>query len=232
VTAALAAAPRPAFRFRGRSFLALSLAPTLPLDAWLAELDAWTARSPGFFSNRPVILDCSTTLLDKPTLSALVSELAARAIRIMAVEGLEAGSLPVGVPPAIAGGRDASSAEIARRSESRAPVRGAALYVEEPVRSGQSILHPAGDVVVLGSVASGAEIVAGGSIHVYGALRGRAIAGVAGEPGARILCRRFQAELLAIDGLYKAADDIDPLLLDRPVQARVDNDVLLVTATD
>ena len=65
-------------------------------------------------------------------------------------------------------------------------------------------------MTVVGSVASGAEIVAGGSIHVYGTLRGRAIAGLLGNARARIFCRRLEAELLAIDGVYSTADEHGP----------------------
>ena len=61
----------------------------------------------------------------------------------------------------------------------------------------------------MGSVASGAEVIAGGSIHVYGTLRGRAIAGLTGNSRARIFCRKLEAELLAIDGVYQTADDMD-----------------------
>ena len=75
------------------------------------------------------------------------------------------------------------------------------------MRSGQSIVFIEGDVTVLGSVGSGAEIVAGGSIHVYGTLRGRAMAGATGNARARIFCHRIEAELLAIDGYYKTADE-------------------------
>jgi septum site-determining protein MinC len=71
---------------------------------------------------------------------------------------------------------------------------------EHPIRSGQSIIFPHGDVTILGSVASGAEVVAGGSIHVYGALRGRALAGSTGDMRARIFCSRNEAELMSIDG--------------------------------
>jgi septum site-determining protein MinC len=76
-----------------------------------------------------------------------------------------------------------------------------------------------GDVTVVGSVASGAEVIAGGSIHIYGTLRGRAIAGAAGNQQARIFCRKFEPELVAIDGLYKAAEDMSADLRHRAVQA-------------
>jgi len=78
------------------------------------------------------------------------------------------------------------------------PNRVPCLIIDNSVRSGQVIDYPDGDVTVVGSVSSGAEIVAGGSIHVYGTLRGRALAGTAGDPSARIFCRRFQPELVAI----------------------------------
>ena len=89
-----------------------------------------------------------------------------------------------------------------------------------------------GDVIVLGSVASGAEIVAGGSVHIYGTLRGRAIAGLAGNPRARIFCRRLDAELMAIDGVYQTADDMDAKLRGHAVQAWLDGDVMRMAALD
>jgi septum site-determining protein MinC len=105
------------------------------------------------------------------------------------------------------------------------------LLLESPVRSGQSIFFPNGDVTVLGSVASGAEIVAGGSIHIYGALRGRAMAGASGgNRHARIFCSKIEAELLAIDGFYRTIDDLDASLSGRPVQAWLDGETLMVTA--
>src|SRR5215213_8119692 len=105
------------------------------------------------------------------------------------------------------------------------PSRAPCLIIDNSVRSGQVIDYPDGDVTVVGSVSSGAEIVAGGSIHVYGTLRGRALAGTAGDPSARIFCRRFQPELLAINGSYRLADNFtaeQAELRDRPVQARLE----------
>ncbi|MGG2474822.1 septum site-determining protein MinC, partial [Rhizobium sp. BR5] len=100
------------------------------------------------------------------------------------------------------------------------------LVINEPVRSGQSIMFPEGDVTVIGSVASGAEIIAGGSVHIYGALRGRAMAGSLGNVSARIFCRKLEAELLAIDGVYKVAEDIDDKLRGQPVQLWLENDTI------
>ena len=103
------------------------------------------------------------------------------------------------------------------------------LLLDSPVRSGQSVVFPDGDVTVLGSVGSGAEIVAGGSIHVYGTLRGRAMAGVNGNPAARIYCQKIEAELLAIDGFYQTAEELDPALRNRPAQAWLDGNVMRIT---
>jgi septum site-determining protein MinC len=100
------------------------------------------------------------------------------------------------------------------------------LVITEPVRSGQSLFFPEGDVTVVGSVASGAEIVAGGSIHIYGTLRGRAMAGTPGNAAARIFCRRLEAELIAIDGFYKTAEDMEPDLRGKAVQIWLEGETI------
>jgi septum site-determining protein MinC len=89
-----------------------------------------------------------------------------------------------------------------------------------------------GDVTVMGSVASGAEVIAGGSLHIYGALRGRAIAGAAGNAKARIFCRKLEAELLSIDGLYKTAEDLGSQFRGQAVQVNLDGDSMIMKALD
>lgn len=222
-TSATGAKRRP-IRFRGRSFMALVLAPEGPLDAWLAELDALTAGSPGFFGERPVVLDVSQIRLSPRTLAAFLGDLDQRSVRIIGVEGcdpkfLDGPNARLAMP---VGGRAAG--EIAARE---AAPNATSLIVDQPVRSGQSISFP-GDVTVCGPVASGAEIVAGGSIHVYGALRGRAIAGSAGNAKARIFCQKLDAELLAIDGVYMATDELDKTLRGKPARAHLDGETLRV----
>ena len=106
------------------------------------------------------------------------------------------------------------------------------LLIDQPVRSGQSIVFEKGDVSIVGSVASGAEVIAGGSIHVYGTLRGRAIAGLTGNNRARIFCRRLEAELLAIDGVYQTADDMDAKLRGKPVQAWLAGEAMMLATFD
>ena len=229
-----------AVRFRGRSLMALVLAPEPPTDEWLVELDALIAKSPAYFVNRPVVVDVSALPQKRPDLMGIVNELQARKIRVMALEGTETALLGAdarGLPPIIADGRPSTPIDMptkAGETEALAPTTPTprphtSMVIERPIRSGQTIYCPDGDVTVLGSVASGAEIVAGGSIHVYGALRGRALAGW-GNKNGRIFCQNLDAELLAVDGLYKTADEIDRGLRGRPVQAWTSGDTLMVEA--
>ena len=243
VTAAPVPSPTSqSLRFRGRSFLALVLAPEPPLSGWLESLDAWNKRSPGFFRGRPVVLDVSALDLDKEGIAKIVADLAERDVRLMGIEGTKASWLGLGMPPLVSGGRDAEVSELAAlparesgKSEEvavaiPAQAPGKALVVGHPIRSGQSIVHPQGDVTIVGSVASGAEVIAGGSIHVYGALRGRAIAGAAGDAEARIFCGKLEAELIAIDGLYRTADDMEAEYRGKPMQAWLEGDAIRMSA--
>ncbi len=226
-------------RIKGRSFLAVVLSPEAPLDQWLERLDDLAARSAGFFLSRPVVLDASELSLDKAGLKALLAALTERNVGIMGIEGVRPSMIEPGMPPSLKGGKPASDVEVEpvviasedipeakprAVGEVRAVVQ--SLVISEPVRSGQSILFPEGDVTVIGSVASGAEIIAGGSVHVYGALRGRAMAGSLGNGSARIFCRKLEAELLAIDGVYKVAEDIDDRLRGQPVQLWLENETI------
>jgi septum site-determining protein MinC len=106
------------------------------------------------------------------------------------------------------------------------------MLIDRPVRSGQSIVFERGDVTVIGAIGSGAEVIAGGSIHVYGALRGRAIAGLRTGGSARIFCRKLEAELVAVDGLYRTAEHWGEGLHGRAVQIRRDGDALGLSALD
>lgn len=86
--------------------------------------------------------------------------------------------------------------------------RKAARIITEPVRSGQQIYADGGDLVVLGTVSPGAEVIADGCVHVYGPMRGRAIAGARGDESARVFCRKFEAELVAVAGIYSVAEQM------------------------
>jgi septum site-determining protein MinC len=226
----IAACPTHSLHIRGRNFLALVLAPDPPLTNWLANLDAWVQRSPGFFVGRPIILDVAALNLSKLELADLIADLHARDIRIMGVEGTDPSWLGLGMPPLVSNGRQAGiieALESAPAGEISTPVQQRnSLLIDNPIRSGQSLNFPNGDVTIIGSVASGAEVIAGGSIHIYGALRGRASAGSTGDSRARIFCQKFEAELLAIDGLYTTVDSVEAHLRGRPVQAWLDRDTM------
>lgn len=224
--------------------MAVVLMPDLPLADWMAQLDAQIGRSPRFFDGRPVVLDLEGLAGGEAGFLTLIEDLAARAIRIIGIENADEaalGPLLPRLPPVLAGGRTVGLPVLVPGDpppppEPVAEREPSALVLDRPVRSGQSVAFTGGDVTVIGSVASGSEVIAGGSIHVYGALRGRAIAGLLGSgPGgapARIFCRRLEAELLAIDGVYKTADEMDPALQGRAVQVWLDGDQIAIAALD
>jgi septum site-determining protein MinC len=214
--------------------MAVVLMPDPPVEAWLEQLDAQLARSPKFFDGRAVLLDFSALAGQERSFSELLQQLKRRGIRVVGVEGVNPNHLGEDMPPVLGGGRHVNvTPDEPPPPEIKQP-EPTSLLVEQPVRSGQSINFPGGDVTVIGSVASGSEILAGGSIHIYGTLRGRAIAGLLGHATARprIFCRRLEAELLAIDGVYRTADEIDPALHHRAVQAWLEGDQLRVAALD
>lgn len=216
--------------------MAVVLMPDPPLEAWLEQLDAQLARAPQFFQGRAVMVDFSALPGQDAQYPAIVGELARRGIRVVGVEGADTARHGDALPPALGGGRHVSVTGDEPPPPEAKPPEPPALILDRPVRSGQSVSFPGGDVTVIGSVASGSEVIAGGSIHVYGALRGRAIAGLLGPgPGGirpRIFCRKLQAELLAIDGVYKTADEMDPALQDRAVQVWLNGDELAIAALD
>ncbi len=224
-------------RIKGRSFLAVMLSPDLPFDDWLIRLDDLAARSAGFFLGRPIVLDVTDLPIDRSQLKDLIGELAQRNVSIMGIEGGRPSILGPGMPPALKGGRPVSDFEVPAKepavdlpskpaaTETRPAIQ--SIVIREPVRSGQSVIFPEGDVTVVGSVASGAEIIAGGSVHIYGALRGRAMAGSLGNASARIFCRKLEAELVAIDGIYKMAEDMAPNLRGQAVQLWLEGDAIM-----
>jgi septum site-determining protein MinC len=220
-------------RLRGRSYVAFVFNPVVPIVGWLEQIDATLARSPGFFVGRPVVLDLSALELSQSAITHLVASLHARNIRVLGIEGVDASKLSMDLPPLLAGGRacvvEAQEPKKEAEAKTEAKPKPSSLLLDSPVRSGQSVVFTEGDVTVLGSVGSGAEIVAGGSIHVYGTLRGRAMAGVNGNSAARIYCQKIEAELLAIDGFYRTAEDINESLRTRPAQAWLDGEMMRIT---
>ena len=215
------------------------LAPEPPVGDWLTALDDQMQRSATFFEGRPVVVDLAAVPVQQEDIPGLIAALQSRGIRIIGVEGADEawpGDDVWGRPPMaltrVDRSIDVPDDAVPEEAGPEPELEPGSLVLEQPVRSGQSIMFAKGDLTVIGSVASGAELIAGGSIHVYGTLRGRAIAGLNSHGQARIFCRRMEAELLAIDGVYKSADDMDQSLRGRPVQAWLQDDTLLMAALD
>jgi septum site-determining protein MinC len=101
--------------------------------------------------------------------------------------------------------------------------------VTEPVRSGTQIYARGGDLIVTAAVSPGAELVADGNIHVYGVLRGRALAGAGGDAAARIFCTRLEAELVSIAGRYMVSEQLPASVQSAAVQIALVNDQLTIT---
>ena len=210
------------------------LAPQLPLSDWMIALDKQLRDSSSFFDGRPVILDLTLISGEGINIQQIIDDLHARRIRIISVEGTDQiwpGHEAWGRPPMAVPRSDRVLNLIDDTTDSIEP-QAFSLIIEQPVRSGQTIVCAKGDLTIIGSVGSGAELIAGGSIHIYGTLRGRAVAGLALHGGARIFCGRMEAELLAIDGIYKSADDMAPELQGRAVQAWLQGDTLQMAPLD
>lgn len=108
--------------------------------------------------------------------------------------------------------------------------RAAARIVSEPVRSGQQVYAEGGDLIILNSVSAGAEVIADGCVHIYGRLSGRAIAGAQGDESARIFCRKLEAELIAISGIYAVSEQIKEGPRGSPAMAYLDHGRLMIEA--
>jgi septum site-determining protein MinC len=233
---------RQSLTFRARSYTAFVFTVQPPIEDWLADLDAMLERSKGFFAGHPIALDLSATRLSPVEIAELVNELEVRSVRLLGIEGINPSAAHPRLPPILRAGGRGQEIELpeqvaAAPAAASAPVVPASkkqdvasLMIDSPVRSGQSVVNIDGDITILGAVGSGAEIIAGGSIHIYGTLRGLAMAGAGGNARARIFCHRFEGELLAIGSHYKTADEIEDSLRRGPTQAWLDGNTLKISA--
>lgn len=216
------------------------------------QLAGKLSQSPAFFQHTPVVL--SVEKLDEPHLALERICAVCRAHKLLPV-AVRGGSDPVKqsawalglgwFPPqessrprpleSVADDDDAALAEPVApaaevvSSEALSGTTAGGRIFRGTVRSGQQVTAPEGDLVVVGAVNAGAEVLSAGSVHVYGALRGRALAGIHGDAKAGIFCRELHAELLSVAGNYKRLEDIDPRLLGTPVQVRLSDDQLGIT---
>lgn len=194
---------------------------------------------PGLFANSPVIVDCGK-------LGEACVEVDFSAIRQLLVE---LGFIPVGIrnfPEELAeevmqagwailrNSRPETTTRIGKPMDEpdeqlESPDRQSVTVIERPVRSGQQVYFPDGDVVVLQHTSAGSEVLAGGSVHVYGSLRGRVLAGIQGDASARIFCQKLEAELVAIAGNYRLLDDIETDLKGRPAMVWLEGEKLRIS---
>ncbi len=228
------------FQFRGRLFTAVTLQPdaTPPDEAFYAALDAHLHQAPPFFLNAPVIIDLaqSVGLTQAQDFREMVDQLRRRKLAAFGVQnavGAQADAAAEAGLISITSGNDVPLTHPKRprgRSPEAATQAPASRIVTTPVRSGQTVIAEAGDLIVIGPVSSGAELVAAGNIHVYGRLRGRALAGAFGDETARIFCQSLDAELVAVAGIYRTSDALGQDLQNRSVQIFLRDKQLCVEA--
>ncbi len=218
----------------------------LDLQKLCAELEQKRDEAPQFFMKSPIIVDCADLgeSAEQFDFSLLRQNL------------LDLGFIPVGIRnnPATMNAQlvnagwaimresrspadtitesneqpQATAPEQQVAPEPAAPVGIKSLTIDRPVRSGQQVYAADADMTVLAQTSAGSEIMADGSIHVYGALRGRVLAGARGNEQARIFCQSLQAELIAIAGRYQLLDESDTKLKGKPAMIRLDGEKLII----
>jgi septum site-determining protein MinC len=240
---AAAEAPAIDLRFGQVGLMQVRIRSTDP-GAILDELTGRVASAPLFFQRTGVCIDL-TALGRDPQLDEMRAVMDAVRRAGMLPVGLVGGSagveslatalqLPVLAPfrqqtqasaPIVHAAQSAPAPQPTERSEAGLP----ALIQHQPVRSGQRLYARGRDVVVTSTVGAGAEVIADGCVHVYGSLRGRAVAGARGETGARVFCQEFRAELVSIAGVFRVFETLPPELAGKPVQAWLDGEDLHFT---
>jgi septum site-determining protein MinC len=204
------------------------------------QLQEKIALAPEFFKHSPILLDLQE--LNKRELDIAMADLvkSVEALNLLPI-GLRGGNaaqnqqaLALGIPVHVMQGgvsqESAKTKTIVAAPEPEPSVRNesaSAMLITQPVRSGQRV-YSHGDLIVLATVSSGTEIMAEGNIHVYGTLRGRALAGVQGDEKARIFCSDLQAELISIAGIYKVSEDLPKELRHKPVQIYLQDHSLII----
>ncbi|HUS24424.1 MAG TPA: septum site-determining protein MinC [Candidatus Binatia bacterium] len=202
----LSSRPAPAVELKGRmaSLTRLRLL-TADVAAIQSHLEDLARKNPGAVLGLPVVVE-SEFAADLPTIWGLLRTVGMQPLGV--AEGpLSESGRAMGMPVLPDEGSATPRAKAAPAGGPRLPAR----IVEAPVRSGQQIYAEGADLIVTGAVSTGAELIADGCVHVYGPMRGRAIAGARGDEKARVFCRKFEAELVAVAGVYAIADQLQGL---------------------
>ncbi|MDY0309869.1 MAG: septum site-determining protein MinC [Castellaniella sp.] len=212
--------------------------------ALIQALDRRMQEAGAFYEDEPVVLDAQG-LDQAPDWEKLADALRRHRLHpigVRASESLLASAHQAGLAPLDLSAsrstesREGRAAPAASTPEPAAPADDGnaateTLVVRHPLRSGQRIYARGGDLIVMGMVSQGAEVIADGHIHVYGPLRGKAMAGARGNPHAMILTTQLDPELLAIAGVYRVVETRLPdTLHNRPAQVGLDGDTLRIRA--
>lgn len=205
----------------------------------LDYLHAKVSQAPKFFQFAPLVINVEQVAgeLDYEQLKQGIEQLQMRPVGVAGWRdeheksvifnaGLAALQSGVGVPVQSTGSDQGASASDSKPAATHQP----AQVIRTPVRSGQQIYAKDRDLIILGSVSNGAEVIADGSVQVYGALRGRAIAGATGHPEAQIICHNLQAELCSIAGSYWLSDQIEARFWQQAVVISKQDDSLQIDA--
>ncbi len=191
-------------------------------------------QAPNFFHNAPMVLELKINQeleekLDFAKLKSLFHEL-----RLVPV-GIKNATPEQAIEATMHGFAILRDASISKEKEKLEPQPAPTIIkniptkiITTPVRSGQQVYAPDGDLIVINQVSPGAELIADGSIHVYGPLRGRAIAGINGNLNARIFCNSLEAELVSVAGHFKVSEDIERLAWKIPAQIFIKQDRLQI----
>lgn len=227
----------PCFQLKGSMFTVtvMNILRT-DLDQLTQQLRQQVTRAPDLFRGMPVVIDLhrirdSGETLDLASLALLLSDQGLVPVGVRhcadaerdAARSFGLALLPDSDPAReVRGARARSESASAETPSAAAPPAGETAsptrLVTQPVRSGQQIYAPGGDLIILSSVSPGAEVLADGHIHIYGNLHGRALAGVQGDETARIFCRRMYAELVSVAGIYRVYEDIADAVRGHPAQ--------------
>lgn len=213
---------RPALELKGRMLpitrVRVLIADPAAIRAQLAEM---VQQMPQAVKGMAAVID-SDIAADLDALLAALREVGIQPLAVSEgplAEAARAAGLPVVSKDSGKSAAAPAPAPVAAPPPPVAAARRPARVVDEPVRSGQQIYAEGCDLIVLNTVSPGAEVIADGCIHVYGKLAGRALAGVKGDESARVFCRKLDAELIAIAGIYAVAEQIKAGPVNEPAQA-------------
>lgn len=220
---------KPAFTLKG-SVLTLSVIQLHSFDysAFAQQLEEVVKNNPNFFHHMPVLIDLQKLYSsDQPIVfEEITSHL--RQHLLVPVGIINANSKQIEQAIAVGLGILPNS----KTTQAPAPTKKIEQpkVITQPVRSGQQVYAKNCDLIIWSSVSNGAEVLADGNIHVYGTLRGRAIAGATGDTTARIFCHKLEAELVSIAGIYKLQEDMGEIDNTFGTQVMLDDNQLVITS--